>query len=78
MVIIKTLNSPHILFLLTRAFLASMANLNPLRYCFHGIHAMPRAQFRFLPGINNTRAVCAECYAKLVADPPLMAPVVRS
>ena len=50
--------------------LASMPNLSPLRYCFHGRHAMPRAQFRFPPGIKTTRAVCAECYAKIFADPP--------
>jgi hypothetical protein len=54
-----------------------MPNLNPLRYCFHGGHAMPRAQFRFLPGINNMRAVCAECYAKIVTDPPQKAPTKR-
>jgi len=39
---------------------------------------MPRAQFRFFPGINNTRAVCAECYAKIVAEPSQKVPIPRS
>ena len=45
-----------------------MANLNPLRYCFHGQHSKPRAGFRFLPGLKAKRAVCAECYEKIMAD----------
>ncbi len=47
-----------------------MSNLNPLRYCFYGKHAKPRATFRMLPGAANARAVCAECYEKLKAGKP--------
>jgi len=43
-------------------------NLNPLKYCFHGQHSRPRATFRTLPGVRNKRAVCAECYEKIMAD----------
>jgi hypothetical protein len=43
-----------------------MANLSPLKYCFHGQHSMPRATFRILPGVANSRAVCAECYDKIM------------
>jgi len=46
----------------------SMAILDPLKYCFHGQHCMPRAGFRLLPGLKAKRAVCAECYAKIMAD----------
>ncbi|MGA8049875.1 MAG: hypothetical protein WCA09_06830 [Burkholderiales bacterium] len=45
-----------------------MAILDPLKYCFHGQHCMPRAGFRLLPGLKAKRAVCAECYAKVIAD----------
>jgi hypothetical protein len=45
-----------------------MANLNPLKYCFHGQHSKPRATFRTLPGVKNKRQVCAECYEKIMAD----------
>jgi len=45
-----------------------MSNLNPLKYCFYGKHAKPRATFRRLPGMTGTRAVCAECYEKMKAD----------
>ena len=45
-----------------------MGNLNPLKYCFHGQHSRPRATFRTLPGVRNKRAVCAECYEKIMAD----------
>jgi hypothetical protein len=46
-----------------------MPNLNPLKYCFHGQHSRPRATFRTLPGTGKTRrAVCAECYDKIMAD----------
>jgi hypothetical protein len=45
-----------------------MTNLNPLKYCFHGQHSRPRATFRTLPGVRNKRAVCAECYEKIMAD----------
>jgi hypothetical protein len=45
-----------------------MANLNPLKYCFHGQHAKPRATFRILPGAKGQRAVCAECCEKIMAD----------
>ena len=44
-----------------------MANLDPLKYCFHGRHARPRALFRTLPGARIKRAVCAECYARIMA-----------
>jgi len=45
-----------------------MAILDPLKYCFQGQHCMPRAGFRLLPGLKAKRAVCAECYAKIMAD----------
>lgn len=45
-----------------------MANLDPLKFCFHGQHSKPRATFRILPGPNGKRAVCAECYEKIMAD----------
>jgi len=45
-----------------------MVNLDPLRYCFHGQHSKPRATFRILPGPKSNRAVCAECYAKIMTD----------
>ena len=45
-----------------------MANLNPLKYCFHGQHSRPRATFRTLPGVKNKREVCAECFEKIMAD----------
>ena len=45
-----------------------MANLDPLRYCFHCDHAKPREQFRFLPGVENRRVVCAECYDEIVLE----------
>jgi hypothetical protein len=46
----------------------SMANLNPLKYCFHGQHSRPRASFRTLPGIRHKREVCAQCYEKIMAE----------
>ena len=45
-----------------------MANLSPLKYCFHGQHSKPRATFRPLPGVKVRREVCAECYEKIMAD----------
>jgi hypothetical protein len=45
-----------------------MANLNPLKYCFHGQHSRPRATFRTLPGVKNKREVCAECFEKIMTD----------
>ncbi|HXM80669.1 MAG TPA: hypothetical protein VN929_01960 [Burkholderiales bacterium] len=45
-----------------------MANLNPLKYCFHGQHSRPRATFRTLPGIKHKREVCAQCYEKIMAE----------
>lgn len=45
-----------------------MTNLNPLKYCYHGQHAKPRAQFRSIPGGDPRRMVCAECYEKIMAD----------
>jgi len=46
----------------------AVANLNPQKFCFHGQHAKPRATFRILPGAKLTRAVCAECYEKIMVD----------
>jgi len=45
-----------------------MGNLNPQKYCFHGQHSKLRANFRILPGVNETRVVCAECYEKIMTD----------
>ena len=45
-----------------------MANLNPLKYCFHGQHSRPRATFRTLPGIKHKREVCAQCYEKIMTE----------
>jgi hypothetical protein len=45
-----------------------MANLNPLKFCYHGQHSKPRSTFRTLPGSENNRQICAECYDKIVAD----------
>ena len=45
-----------------------MANLNPQKYCFHGQHSKLRSAFRILPGVNQTRMVCAECYDKIMAE----------
>ena len=45
-----------------------MGNLNPLKYCFRGKHAKPRATFRMFPGAENTREMCADCYEKLRAS----------
>jgi hypothetical protein len=44
-----------------------VANLDPLKFCFHGQHSKPRRDFRTLPGTKNTRQVCAECYEKIMA-----------
>lgn len=45
-----------------------MANLDPLKFCYHGQHSKPRAGFRVLPGGTRRREVCAECYEKIMAD----------
>lgn len=45
-----------------------VGNLNPLKYCFHGQHSKPRSSFRTLPGVKTRRAVCAECYEKIIAE----------
>jgi hypothetical protein len=45
-----------------------VANLNPLKFCFHGQHSMPRAGFRILPGAKNRRAVCAQCFDKIMME----------
>jgi len=45
-----------------------MGNLNPQKYCFYGQHSKLRANFRILPGVNQTRVVCAECYEKIMTD----------
>jgi hypothetical protein len=41
---------------------------SPLKYCYHGQHAKPRAGFKALPGLKNKRQVCAACYEKIMAD----------
>jgi hypothetical protein len=53
---------------LARTLGESMANLNPLKYCFHGQHSRPRATFRTLPGIKHKREVCAQCYEKIMTE----------
>ena len=45
-----------------------MGNLNPLKYCFYGKHSKPRATFRMLPGVENTREMCGDCYETLRAS----------
>jgi hypothetical protein len=45
-----------------------VTNLDPLKYCFQGQHSKPRTTFRILPGPKENRAVCAECYEKIMAD----------
>jgi hypothetical protein len=45
-----------------------MTTPKPLKYCYHGQHSKPAETFRFLPGSKTRRAVCAECYAKIIAD----------
>lgn len=45
----------------------TMPNLSPLKFCMHGQHSKPRAQFRVLPGGERRREVCAECYEKIMA-----------
>lgn len=44
-----------------------MPNLSPLKFCMHGQHSKPRAQFRVLPGGERRREVCAECFEKIMA-----------
>ncbi len=39
-----------------------------MKFCYHGQHTKPRAQFRSLPGRDRTRLVCAECFEKIMAD----------
>ncbi len=45
-----------------------VANLDPLKYCFHGQHSQPRAGFRALPGVKTPRPVCARCFDKIMAE----------
>ena len=45
-----------------------MALSNPLRFCYHGQHYRPREQFKALPGGTHRREVCADCYARIMAD----------
>jgi hypothetical protein len=45
-----------------------VGNLNPLKYCFYGAHAKPRATFRTFPGAANKRAVCSDCYEQIMAE----------
>ena len=40
----------------------------PLKFCYHGQHYRPREQFKSLPGSTHRREVCADCYAKIMAD----------
>ena len=40
----------------------------PLKFCYHGQHYRPREQFKALPGGTHRREVCADCYAKIMAD----------
>jgi hypothetical protein len=44
-----------------------MSETPPLKYCYHGQHSRPATGFRQLPG-KSKRAVCAECYKKIMAD----------
>jgi hypothetical protein len=44
-----------------------MGNPEPLKFCSHGQHAKPRAEFRTLPGVAGKREVCADCYRKIMA-----------
>ena len=39
-----------------------------LKYCYHGQHSKPKESFKVLPGLKNKRAVCADCYEKILAD----------
>lgn len=41
---------------------------SPLKFCYHGQHYRPREQFKPLPGTTHRREVCADCYAKIMAD----------
>ena len=41
---------------------------SPLKFCYHGQHYRPRDQFKPLPGTTHRREVCADCYAKIMAD----------
>ena len=41
---------------------------NTLKFCYHGQHYRPREQFKSLPGTTHRREVCADCYAKIMAD----------
>jgi hypothetical protein len=43
-------------------------NYDPLRFCRHGSHLMPREGFRVLPGVKNKREVCERCYERVMAE----------
>ena len=45
-----------------------MSVSTPLKFCYHGQHYRPREQFKALPGGTHRREVCADCYAKIMAD----------
>ena len=45
-----------------------MSVSTPLKFCYHGQHYRPRDQFKALPGGTHRREVCADCYAKIMAD----------
>jgi hypothetical protein len=45
-----------------------MSMSTPLKFCYHGQHYRPREQFKSLPGSTHRREVCADCYAKIMAD----------
>jgi hypothetical protein len=38
-----------------------------MRFCLHGRHMKPRAEFRVLPGVRARREVCEECYQIILA-----------
>lgn len=44
-----------------------MTKSTPLKYCYHGQHSRPASSFKRLPGARK-REVCADCYAKIMAD----------
>ena len=46
----------------------TVANLNPLKFCFQCRRSVRRATFRTLPGLKRKREVCAECFEKIMAN----------
>ncbi len=45
-----------------------MSSSDQLKYCFHGQHSRPLAEFKTLPGTKQKRQVCALCYQKIMTD----------